>query len=282
MPGFLLRLARQWIAGEKLEDGINRAQKANSLGILGLLNVLGEEVKDKTQVESVVAEYIRLLETINKSEVKSQISIKPTQLGLKIDYDYCLSNYMQVADECERDSNWLWIDMESSTRTEQTISIYKQVLERYPNTGLAVQAYLKKSENVVGSILPLGAKIRLVKGAYNEPKEIALRNKREISDNFARLARILFVNPTKSFFAIATHDSKLIDLAKSYSKEYPANFEFEMLMGVRDAMKLDLVKSGFHVREYIPYGPQWLAYSMRRLREKKSNILLLARSLFSS
>ena len=279
MPGLLLRLAKQWVAGERLEDGIASVCKANSRGILGLLNLLGEEIKDKVEVEDVVAEYIRLVEAINKSEVKSQISIKLTQLGLNFDYQYCLSNCMKIAEECKRYSNWLWIDMEGSTRTDKTISIYKKVLDNYPDSGLAVQAYLNRSENDVKSILPLGAKIRLVKGAYNESSEIALKGKKEISDNFARLAKLLFTNPKKSFFAIATHDSKLIDVAAEFSKEYRANFEFEMLMGVRDTLKINLVKNGYTVREYIPYGPRWLAYSVRRLREKKSNIILLARSL---
>lgn len=250
--------------------------------MLGLLNLLGEDIKDKIEVENVVAEYFQLVEAINKSEVKSQISIKPTQLGLGFDYKYCLSNFMKIAEVCKRYSNMLWIDMESSTRTDDTISIYKEVLESYPNSGLAVQACLNRSENDLKSILPLGAKIRLVKGAYNESSEIALKGKKKISDNFAGLSKLLFENPKKSFFAIATHDSKLIDVAQGFSRDYPTNFEFEMLMGVRDSLKMDLVKNGYTVREYIPYGPRWLAYSVRRLREKKSNILLLARSLLSS
>lgn len=282
MPGFLLRLAKQWIAGETVDDGIERAKKANDRGVMGLLNLLGEHVTSKDHVAATKKEYSELLDKIEKKQVKSQISIKPTQLGLGVDSEYCLNNYYEISEQCEAHSNWLWIDMENSPFTTQTIDIYKQVLARNPNTGIAIQSYLKRSENDVRELLPLGAKIRLVKGAYNESSDVAIKEKRLVSDNFTKLTRMLFEYPGRNFFAIATHDDKLIDVATSLSKEFKADFEFEMLMGVRDKLKAELVGEDYRVREYIPYGPEWLAYSMRRLREKKSNILLLGRSLFSS
>lgn len=282
MPGFLLRLARQWIAGETLDDGIERAKEANARGVLGLLNLLGEHTTSKERIEATKAEYSLLLDKIEQQHVKSQISIKPTQLGLGLDYDYCLDNYCAMAEECKARSNWLWIDMENSPFTSQTIEIYKQVLSRYPDTGIAIQSYLRRSEKDISELLPLGAKIRLVKGAYNEPSEVAIKEKGLVSENYAKLTQILFEHNGGSFFAIATHDDKLVDLTMKLSKEFKASFEFEMLMGVRDKLKAVLVKQSYQVREYIPYGPEWFAYSMRRLREKKSNILLLGRSLFSS
>lgn len=282
MPGFLLRLAKQWIAGDTLDDGIERAKRANTRGVLGLLNLLGEHVTNRDHVEATKKEYSELLDKIDKQQVKSQISIKPTQLGLAVDYEYCLNNYYEISEQCKTHSNWLWIDMEDSPFTTQTIDIYKQVLARNPNTGIAIQSYLKRSENDVRELLPLGAKIRLVKGAYNEPSDISFKDKKLVSDNFSKITRILFEYPGRNFFAIATHDDELIDITIDLSKEFSADFEFEMLMGVRDKLKAELVRENYLVREYIPYGPEWLAYSMRRLREKKSNILLLGRSLFSS
>jgi proline dehydrogenase len=282
LSSFFLRFAKQWIAGETIDDGISRAQIANSRGILGLLNLLGEEIEVRNQVDANVAQYIQLLERIAESKTDSQISIKPTQLGLNIDFDYCVHNYATVARYCEEYSNWLWVDMEDSCYTTKTIDLYKKILVDYPFTGIAIQAYLRRSYEDLRALLPLGAKIRLVKGAYNESPHVAFRQKREVSENYSKLLKLLFEAPGENFFAIATHDSELVSIAKEYSKTSRSDFEFEMLMGVRDQLKQDLVESSYQVREYIPYGPNWFAYSIRRLREKKSNILLLLRSLFSA
>jgi proline dehydrogenase len=282
LSSFFLRFAKQWIAGETIDEGISRAQKANSRGILGLLNLLGEEIEDRDQVDANVAQYVQLLERIAESKTNSQISIKPTQLGLNINFDYCVQNYATVARSCKEHANWLWVDMEDSSYTTKTIALYKKILADYPFTGIAIQAYLKRSEEDLRALLPLGAKIRLVKGAYNESPNVALKQKRHITENYSKLMKLLFEYPGKNFFAIATHDSELVSIAKEYSKSSRSNFEFEMLMGVRDKLKQDLVENSYQVREYIPYGPNWFAYSLRRLREKKSNILLLLRSAFSS
>ena len=305
MPGLLLRLARRWVAGESASSGIERARSANSRGILALLNLLGEHIESRNAISGVVAEYTQLLDLISKSEISSQISVKPTQLGINLDFDYCLSNYLTIAESCKKHSgNWLWIDMENSPYTQTTLELYAKVLKKYPNTGVAIQAYLRRSEDDLKMLLGMGGKIRLVKGAYNESAEIAFKKKEEIRGNYSRLLEILFATSDKSkgnFFAVATHDSKLIDLSKELAlkrraemssvqkgsgeeesgeaADYPI-FEYEMLMGVRDSLKSELASEGYQVREYIPYGPQWLPYSIRRIREKKSNIFLLARSLF--
>jgi proline dehydrogenase len=283
LTGFPLRLARQWIAGETINDGVARAREANSKGFLGLLNLLGEEIKSREEIKTTLLEYSNLLARIEESRVKSQISVKPTQLGLTLNYDDCLQNYLVITELCRSHSeNWLWVDMENSPYTEKTIELYKYVLSKYPNTGIAIQAYLRRSETDLRDLLAAGAKVRLVKGAYNESPEIAFKNKREVSENYAKLMKMLFEQSEKNLFAIATHDGRLVEQGKELSKKNNSHFEFEMLMGVRDKLKADLVLQKYQVREYIPYGPEWFAYSMRRLREKKSNIFLLARSLFSS
>jgi proline dehydrogenase len=281
--GLMLRLARQWIAGEKAEDGIERIKEANQKGILGLLNLLGEHVESKKEVEETVSEYERLLDLIQQSSTKCWISIKPTQFGLNIDPEYCLQNYLRLAERCRAHSeNYLWIDMESSAYTQSTIDLYRNVLGKYQNTGLALQAYLKRSLEDLKQLIPLGAKIRLVKGAYNEDPSVAYKQKKQVTANYATLLETVFSQSRpEGFVAVATHDSQLIDRAQQLAKQYPgASFEFEMLMGVRDSLKLELVSQGLQVREYVPYGPQWLPYSIRRMKEKKSNIFLLARSVF--
>jgi proline dehydrogenase len=282
--GLILRLARQWIAGETAEQGIGRIRKANSKGILGLLNLLGENVERKEEIEQTILEYLRLLDLIEESHISSQISIKPTQLGLNVDFEYCVRNYLRVAERCSKhNKNYLWIDMENSRFTQPTIDLYEKVLSKYPNTGLAIQAYLKRSEQDLKHLVPLGAKIRLVKGAYNEDSEIALKSKKAISENYSNLLNFLFSQCAEdNFIAVATHDSKLIEKAKELAKQNPkTKYEYEMLMGVRDNLKAQLVSEGKQVREYVPYGPRWLPYSIRRIKEKKSNILLLARSIFT-
>ncbi len=277
----LLRVARQWIAGETAESGVQRVRQANSKGILGILNLLGEHVESREEVAKTVAEYKRLLDLIFESKVNSQISIKPTQLGLNLDFEDRVANYLEVAESCRlHDNNWLWVDMENTPFTEQTIDLYLRILKIYPNTGIAIQSYLKRSEADLRRILPFGAKVRLVKGAYNEPVELVYKNKEKVRQNYELLMEMLFAQ--ENFFAIGTHDSVLVELGKNLKRKYPkAFFEFEMLLGVRENLKNQLVSEGYQVREYVPYGPEWFPYSMRRLKEKKSNILLLGRSLFS-
>ncbi len=280
----LLRFAKQWIAGETAESGISRVKEENSRGILGLLNLLGENIESRDQVEATVKEYLHLLDLIDQDQVKSQISVKPTQLGLKFDFDYCLSNYMKIVVACKsHNENYLWVDMEDSPFTERTIELYVKLLSSYSKTGIAIQSYLKRSENDVKKLLPLGAKIRLVKGAYNEDPSIAFKSKQQVTENYGKLLTFLFTESnSENFTAVATHDSKMIELSKLLSKQNPnTRHEYEMLMGVRDNLKLDLIRESRQVREYVPYGPQWLAYSIRRIKEKKSNIFLLGRSLFS-
>jgi proline dehydrogenase len=278
----LLRFARHWIAGENAESGIQRAEEANSRGVLCLLNLLGEEVESREKISDTVREYNRLLDLISEKKIRSHISVKPTQLGLNLEMDYCKRNYFEIAESCKNhDNNWLWVDMENSPYTEKTIQLYLEILNKYPNTGIAIQSYMKRSEQDLKRILPFGAKVRLVKGAYNESKDIVFKDKDMIRKNYAILMEMLFCQ--ENFFAVATHDSTLVDLAKDLSRTNPTSaFEYEMLLGVRDNLKSQLVSEKFQVREYIPYGPEWFPYSVRRLKEKKSNILLLGRSIFTS
>ncbi|MHB1867771.1 MAG: proline dehydrogenase family protein [Nitrososphaerales archaeon] len=282
MTSLFQRLASRWIAGQTIGEGIDRARKANSRGILGLLNLLGEHVNSREQIAATIQEYSRLVQEIEESRVNSQISVKPTQLGMTLDYDFCLQNYLTIAEQCQsRSENWLWVDMEDSRFTQKTIDLYERLISKYPNSGIALQANLKRSEGDLKILSELGGNVRLVKGAYNESHEIAFKSKSQISENYSKLMKMLFAQNKKNFFAIATHDSHLVQMAKDLSLEYKSNFEFEMLLGVRDKLKAELVSEKYQVREYIPYGPEWFAYSMRRLREKKSNIFLLFRSLFS-
>ncbi len=252
------------------------ASDANSRGMSAILNYLGEATTDPNAVDSTVGEYLSLMDFMHARKVRGCISAKPTQLGLAINYDTCVKNFRKLAAKASSLGQFMWIDMESIKFAEQTISIYLELFKENRMTGIAIQSYLRRSASDLLHILEKKGKVRLVKGAYHEHEEHAFTAKDEVDANFSALMKMLF--ESGAFFAVATHDSKLVDEAMKLAGER-RDFEFQMLMGIRDELKQELVERGFSVSEYIPYGNNWLAYSVRRLRERKRNVILLARSL---
>jgi proline dehydrogenase len=277
--GLLLRIAKHWIAGETSEDAYARAQQSNTRKVRGILNLLGEDTTSREDTVAATTEYQQILETLKSRQIESCISVKPTQLGLMIDPSLFRDNLNKIQSKAKSLDTFVWVDMEGSPFTAQIVESYIELRKRYNNVGVAIQAYLKRSEDDVSRILDVGGAIRLCKGAYNESPEIVYKRKDQINENFSKLMRIMFERGRG--FAIATHDEKLIEEAARLSSVHHADFEFEMLMGIRDKKKLELVERGYRVSEYIPFGKSWWAYSMRRIREHKSNIFLLARSLIS-
>ncbi|AIF85566.1 proline dehydrogenase [Candidatus Nitrososphaera evergladensis SR1] len=273
----LFRVAKRWVAGYSADEAINAALDANRRGMSAILNFLGEDVVDKAQVGLAVREYLSLMDLTKAKGVRGCVSAKPTQLGLAVDYDMCLQNFIALAKKAEELGQFLWIDMESAKFTEDTITIYLEVLKEYPMTGVAIQAYLRRSGADILHIIEHGGKVRLVKGAYHEPEEHAFTTEEEVDGNYSHLLKMLADGG--NFFAVATHDGRLVDEAANLQAN---NCEFQMLMGIRDELKSQLVSRGLPVSEYIPYGSQWLPYSVRRIRERKRNLLLLARSLVQS
>jgi proline dehydrogenase len=275
---FLIRFARQWIAGETLDGAIKSAEKANNSGIGAIINFLGEHVRNPEEAKTNLEENLRILDAIKNSGVKASLSIKLTQLGLDFDKNQCLSNVETIVGFASSKDIFVWIDMENSTYTEDTINIYMDVLKKYRKTGIAIQANLLRSGKDVKTIAAAGGVIRLVKGAYRENKEIAYTSHSEITINFSKLMGYLFYKSPS--FAIATHDDILIDEAKTVNKTHGRRIEIQMLMGVRKSLKDGLVSEGFVVVDYIPYGKKWFPYTLRRIRERKRNILLVLRSVF--
>jgi proline dehydrogenase len=271
-------LAKNWIAGKSISEAISYSELANTKGFSVIVNYLGEEVETVDEVEEALREYEHLLDLFQPNRIVGCISAKLTQLGLKIGNDYCRKNLVEIVDHASRFGRFVWIDMEGSRFTEDTINIYNDVFSGNKNVGICIQSYLKRSENDVEKLLRIGGKIRVVKGAYNEPATIAYKTRKEIDKNYTALMERLF-KASVSVFSVATHDDKLVHEAIRMSEKYPRNFEFALLKGIRDNLKLQLVNKGYRVTEYIPYGQNWLPYSIRRLREKPSNFLLLARSL---
>ena len=274
----LFRVARKWIAGYDKQAALACAEEANRKGMEAILNFLGEDTTDPANISTTVDEYLGLLDAINSKHLAGCVSIKPTQVGLTLGYDLCLENSREIIAHAKALGQFVWFDIESAKFVNDTISVYLRLLKEYGMIGIAIQAYLRQSESDILRIIENRGRIRLVKGAYHEPEEIAFTTKQDVDENYSRLLQILFDSETN--FAVATHDSNLIDQAVKLAAQHPnAKFEFQMLMGIRDDVKPDLVAKGYRLSEYIPYGSHWLPYSVRRLRERKRNILLLARSL---
>jgi proline dehydrogenase len=277
---FLFRIARHWIAGDTMEQALRSGQEANKNGMYAIINRLGEHMVSKVQIDKTISEYSTLVSNLHKFNVSGGVSIKPTQVGLSRSVVDCQNNLQNIIEKATISQSFVWIDMESSEYTDDTIKVYLGLFEKYERVGLAIQANLKRSRQDLDMLLERGAKIRLVKGAYRENKRIAYQTRHEVDENYKKLMEMLFLNGNE--FAIATHDSNLIDLAINISKKYEKKFEFQMLKGIRDELKPILIKGGFVVSEYIPYGTNWLPYSIRRLKERKRNILLLGSSFIHS
>lgn len=271
----LYRLAKRWVAGYSANEAMGTALDANRHGMSAILNFLGEDIRDSKLVDVTVSQYLLLMDLINAKKLHGCVSVKPTQIGLTIDYDTCLQNFRRLAAKAREVGQFIWLDMESVKSTEDTIAIYLDLYKQYNMIGVAVQSYLRRSASDLLHIIEYGGKVRLVKGAYHESKEHIFVTNEEVNANYLKLMLMLF--ESNNYFAIATHDSSLIAEATRMGKN--TSFEFQMLKGIRDELKIDLITMGFTVAEYIPYGSQWLPYSVRRIMERKRNLLLLARSL---
>ena len=274
----VFKIASKWVAGYSINDALQSAKKANSNGMSAIINYLGEHSESLEDIEVGVKEYLTILDEMEKLQIRGGISPKLTQIGLEKDYDLSINNASRIIERARQLNRFVWLDMESSLYLDDTIEIYLTLLRHYDKVGLAFQAYLKNASDRLIEILIHKGKVRLVKGAYREDGNVVFRSKRTVDKNYSKLMRLLFEQGNE--FAIATHDQRLIEEAIKLSKKYPKKFEFQMLKGIRDDLKPALIKQGFSLAEYIPYGKQVIPYSFRRIKEKPSNILLLARSLF--
>jgi proline dehydrogenase len=226
---------------------------------------------------------------MKESGMEGSISIKPTQIGLSLDMNFCLDNLLEITFIAKKNNIFIWIDMESFKNIEATLTIYQKVREENNEMGIVLQSYLKRSYSDLVKLLAYKPNIRIVKGAYQEKEKYAFRKKVEVDNNYVEMMNLLFLQRDNlrenQIFAIATHDANLIQ--KSLDLFYLHDFkkehlQFQFLKGIREKLKVNLLKKGFNVCEYVPYGDNWLPYSLRRLRERKSNIILLLRSLLST
>jgi proline dehydrogenase len=274
------RVSRRFVAGETLDDAIEVTRNLNDRGMDVTLDHLGESVERKDQAEQATDDYIKILERIERERgIKASISIKPTQIGLAIDPDLCRRNLRRLAEAAHRYANFVRIDMESSDYTESTLEVFYDLFDEYRNLGAVIQSYLRRSDDDIRKLASISAPVRLCKGAYKEPEELAFQRKSEVNDSYVRLLEILM--DSQAPLAVASHDSLMIDAAKALMKREPerkAPVEFQMLYGVRRDLQARLVEEGYKMRVYVPYGTQWYPYFMRRMAERPANLLFVMRA----
>ena len=269
LPKFFVKLfSNRYVAGNNFKQALNTVKKLNLDGQSATLDILGEHTLEKNNAKAVTEKYISLVNYIDSNKADCNLSIKPSHIGLDIDYSFALINYTSIIKEAEKFNNFIRLDMESSKATDLTIRLYKELREEHKNVGIVIQAYLKRSEQDILN-LPKNSNIRICKGIYNENENISFKTYEKINENFLRLLKICF---EKNFYvAIATHDILLINSCLKLINEYNAKsemFEFQYLLGVPMDNAINNFKiKNYKVRSYVPFGKDWYDYSIRRIKE---------------
>ena len=285
--GFVKLAVRRFMPGETLDEALAAAGEQNRHGIAVTLTHLGENLRDRAEADAVLAHYLDTLGRIRGAGINGEVSVKPTQLGLDIDAELCASHTRALAEAARLHGSRLWIDMEGTAYTEATLALYRQVRETHANLGLCLQAYLRRTRADLERLIPLGPAIRIVKGAYAEPPELAFPDKRDVDENFHWLAERLWSTDARASGAwatLGTHDNLLIGRLEATALRLGVgakDYEYALLFGIGRAEQQRLVKRGRIVRVLISYGAHWFPWYMRRLAERPANLLFVARSMFS-
>ncbi|HEX8028772.1 MAG TPA: proline dehydrogenase family protein [Vicinamibacterales bacterium] len=273
--------ARRFIAGESVEEAVAAVSDLPGKGLALTLDYLGESVSSAAAADAAAAEYVQIISAIVASGVERNISLKLTQLGLDVDRATAVDNMRRILEPADANGFFVRIDMENSPYTDATLSILETLWQQgHRSVGTVIQSYLKRSAADIQRLNALGARVRLVKGAYKEPKTVAFQRKSEVDAAFVELMHLLLDEGT--YPAIATHDPQMIAETKAYakSKGYSNDrFEFQMLYGIRRDLQTSLVKEGYRVRVYVPFGKQWYPYFMRRLGERPANVAFVLRGV---
>src|SRR5688572_28473500 len=274
--------ARRFIAGEKVEEAIAAAQEVERQGLMVTLDLLGESVASRADALTATHGYLAVIDAIERAGVGRNISLKLTQLGLDIDQATCIDNLRRILDVAGKSGFFVRIDMENSPYTDRTLDIFETMWGiGYHEAGVVIQSCLKRSEADVARLNALGARVRLVKGAYLEPAAVAFQQKAEVDAAFVDLMKLLLANGT--YPAIATHDPVMIQATQTFATANGlANekYEFQMLYGIRRDLQSSLARSGHPFRVYVPFGKEWFPYFMRRLGERPANVGFVVGSLF--
>ena len=272
------KFALRFVAGETLGQASRAIAELNKSGIKATFDQLGENINTVEAANAAADSYIHILEKIVSTGIDSNVSLKLTQMGLDVDEEICFRNVCRICERAKELNNFVRLDMESSSYTDRTLDMFRRLWHEagYRNVGVVLQSYLYRTEGDVREMNDLGARVRLCKGAYNEPEEVAYPKKSDVDANYARLTRLLLTDG--NYPGIATHDSRLIEYAKKFASARgiaPEKFEFQMLYGVRRDLQTDLVRQGYNMRVYVPYGKEWYPYFMRRLAERPANVMFV-------
>jgi proline dehydrogenase len=278
---FARKRSRRFVAGEALDEAIAVIRELNRRGMDVTLDHLGESVESEDQAKTATDDYIRILDRLaQENGVKGTISIKPTQIGLAIDRDLCLENMRRLAEAARGHGNFVRMDMEASAYAESTLNVFYELYQEFKNIGAVIQSYLRRSEDDVRELARLGASVRLCKGAYKEPPDLAFQKRKEINDTYIKLLEILM--DSEAPIGIATHDDLMIEAGKRLLREHPdrkAPVEFQMLYGIRRDVQAKLVEERHRMRIYVPYGTEWYPYFMRRMAERPANLFFALRAM---
>jgi proline dehydrogenase len=284
---FVRRSVSTFMPGERLEDAMGAASAQQTQGIGTIFTKLGENIASVEEAEEVTRHYLMVLDKVRAAGLRAQIAVKPTQLGLDLDKELCYRNLQRLVDRAAERGNFVWIDMESSPYVDPTLDLFRRTRARSPLIGVALQAYLYRTAQDVESLLPLGAAIRMVKGAYLEPDSVAYPKKADVDQNFYALSCRLMSEQAQQaggMLHIATHDPRLADRLIAFIDErrVPASaYEFAMLYGIQRSLQNRLVRSGRPLRVLIAYGEYWFPWYMRRLAERPGNVWFVAKNLVS-
>lgn len=282
--GFMRRAVSRFMPGETVSEALDAALGLRDQSIGTIFTHLGENVTDPAEAERVTLHYLDVLDRIRRLGLTTEVSVKPTQLGLDLEFELCFQNLKRIIERAGP-ASVVWTDMEASNYVDRTLDLYRRARREFPNVGVCLQAYLYRTASDLASLIPLGAAVRLVKGAYKEPASVAIPTKRDVDENYFLLAKRMLSEEARTAGvrpAIATHDRKLIERVIDYAQSLKLSkqcYEFQMLYGIQRQEQLRLAREGYKSAVLVAYGNSWFAWYMRRLAERPANTWFVVRNL---
>jgi proline dehydrogenase len=272
-------IARRFVAGESVPEALDHVRACNEDGVAVVVNLLGEHYDDPTDARADVDAYLALLDDIADSDLEACVSVKPSQIGLDVSADLFEEHYREIAARAHELDAFVWCDMEDADTTDATLDAFESIAADYPwSVGQCVQSNLKRTREDLDRLVDVPGKLRLVKGAYDEPPSIAYQEKSRVDEAYREDLRLLFERRDRGV-AVGSHDPAMISLANRLAAEHGTDYEVQMLMGVRDDAQRDLAAQGVDVVQYAPYGDKWLSYFYRRVRERRQNLTFALRAV---
>jgi proline dehydrogenase len=273
-------IASRFVAGETPPEAFEHARRVNEDGVKVILNLLGEHYEERPPADADTATYLQLVRDIEGSGLDACISVKPSQIGLDVSDAVFRENYRRIVRAGDEHGVFVWCDMEDHETTEPTLDAFESCAEEFGGgVGLCLQANLRRTRRDIERLADVPGKVRLVKGAYDEPESIAYTDRREVNEAFREDLELLFARFDDGEVAVGSHDPAIIEHATALHEEYGTDFEIQMLMGVREGAQRELAAEGHEVWQYAPYGPKWLSYFYRRVRERKENLAFALRAV---